>query len=283
MKINRIFAVLMLMAALALVATPAWATAYTLSEGNSVVKIDPASQWGMYQWNVDGISNLYQQWFWYRVGNSGGQQSLDALPVVVQESTSTELELLYSGGSPGQAFTIQVKYSLNAGSVGSGTSDVDEAIQIDTPSTNSSSPLNFHFFEYSDFDLAGTIPDAGVTISGFNAAGKPNTADQWDANSTLSETVTTGTHRPNRWEAGFYPNTLNSLNGGLYNLNDVVSQGAGDDTWAFQWDASIAKGGSYVISKDKSLNVFVPEPASILAFGAVLLLVGRKLKNRRAV
>src|SRR5271165_3106552 len=51
----------------------------TLTDQNSTVLIDPTSQAGVYNWTVDGINNLYQQWFWYRIGSTGGQSSIDTI------------------------------------------------------------------------------------------------------------------------------------------------------------------------------------------------------------
>src|SRR5215471_5719398 len=51
----------------------------TLTDNNSVAQIDPNGQAGMFSWTVDGVQNLFQQWFWYRVGTNGPENSIDTI------------------------------------------------------------------------------------------------------------------------------------------------------------------------------------------------------------
>jgi hypothetical protein len=53
-------------------------------------------------------------------------------------------------------------------------------------------------------------------------------------------------------------------------------------TWAYEWDFQLAPNGSYVISKDKNLFPFVPEPTSgcLLFIGFGLRVASRR--NRRS-
>ena len=66
------------------------------------------------------------------------------------------------------------------------------------------SPLDFHFFQYADFDLS-----AADTVIFTNA----NTVDQSGGGLRLSETVVTPV--PSHREAAFFPITLNKLNDAL--------------------------------------------------------------------
>jgi len=44
---------------------------FTLTDGNSSVVIDNTSaERGMNNWQVDGQSQLFKQWFWFRSGSS---------------------------------------------------------------------------------------------------------------------------------------------------------------------------------------------------------------------
>src|SRR5664280_2209070 len=47
-----------------------------LIDQNSSVTIVTNSSAGQNHWVVDGSDVLHQQWFWYRVGNTGGQNSI---------------------------------------------------------------------------------------------------------------------------------------------------------------------------------------------------------------
>ena len=50
-----------------------------LQDANSQIDITPTSQAGMHAWIVDGTSYDAQQWFWYRIGTTGGESSIDTL------------------------------------------------------------------------------------------------------------------------------------------------------------------------------------------------------------
>ncbi len=222
---------------------------FTLSDDNSVAEFDTGNQAGAYSWQVDGVEQLYQQWFWFRVGNTA-ESSLDALPIAVEGATDANFDgfddtLFTSYNGPG--FTIQVRYGLNGGAVGSNASDMSEQISIHN---TSGSNLDFHFFQYTDFDLQGL---AGNDTAVFT---NPNAVQQASGAYRLTETVVTPV--PNHREIAVYPTTVNNLNDGLpTTLSDTpIGQvlGPADLTWAFQWDVTIAPGGTFQISKDKNLR-----------------------------
>lgn len=264
--------------------TPASAVLVTLTDTNSTVKIDTQSQAGVYDWHVDGIDNMNQQWFWFRVGNSGPEQSVDTLlhnPVtdmIISDGNfnpgDDRLTLRYTDQA--NRFEIFVDYTLTGGQNGSGTSDLIETIRVH--SLRQTGNLNFHFFQYSDFDLNGTTFDSSVEI--LNA----NTVRQTDG-LTISETV--ATPAPSRYEVGYYNTTLAALtDGATTNLNQVGGPLTdGNLTWAFQWDFVLAPGGSFIISKDKHLEHVVPEPSSVALFvlGVVCSGLGIWRKRRASV
>ncbi|MFO1513206.1 MAG: PEP-CTERM sorting domain-containing protein [Verrucomicrobiota bacterium] len=240
----------------------------TLTNNNSIAEIDPYSQAGMNRWVVDGgTSALKQQWFWYRVGSTAAEQSINAIgaPAITSISASSA-KLVYT--SPG-LFDIQVTYTLTGGSLGSGASDIDEQIRINNLSA---SALDFHFFQYSDFNL-GASDSVGLSQ---NLLGKFNRSVQTYGGTALQETVIAP--GANHGEVAATPFTLNRLNDGVATtLNDSLNA-VGDVSWAFQWDFQIAAGGSAQIGKDKRLAV-VPEPTTTALAGlglAVLLAAARR-------
>jgi hypothetical protein len=242
----------------------------TLTDGNSLAQIDPHSQAGMFNWSVQGLNQLYQQWFWYRVGDATGamQHSIDTIsaPVVSLYGTR-EMTSTYTAAN----FTLSIDYLLTGGAVvgpgQTGNSDIGESIRIVNTSANN---LVFHFFQYSDFDLGG--PGNDTVQLGRNLRGQFNDAFQQDPTAGLTETVTTP--GASHGEVDFYNNTLHRLNTvANYTLNDSAGPvGAGDVTWALEWDLTIAPGGSALISKDKYLSVIVPEPSTIAIGGLGLVL-----------
>lgn len=274
------FLVACMVGAGALVASPANAAIFTLTDDNSFVSFDTTSQAGAFEWNVDGVNQLYQQWFWYRVGQTA-EQSIDTLAIGVQGIIDSNFD-----GDPetlfvrylGAGFRLDVRFVLNGGSPGSLASDLAEQITI---VNTGDVPLDFHFFQYNDYDLGGTSGGDTVVFTNNNAV------QQFKGSSRFTETVVTpvASHR----ELGIHPATLSSLNDGLpTNLSDSpangVQVGPGDVTWAFQWDFVIPVGGSRLISKNKNIQgtAVVPEPASwaLLAGGGALLAL-RRLRTRR--
>ena len=254
--------------ALALLIAPQANATIILTDSNSTVLIDPASQDGMYDWKLDGIDVMYQQWFWFRVGNTA-EHSIDTIgtPVILQ-ATPNIVQLTYGAGGP---LEIQILYALTGGMAGSLTSDVAETIHIINRSTQA---LDLHFYQYSDFDLSAsdivTIDHSLRFVDQVPAGG----------GTVLSETVATPS--PDHAEANYFSNTRNALNDGLpTTLNGVLKAGPGDMTWAFEWDQVIAAHGSLIISKDKHLAP-VPEPAALALFGGILVLLSRKLRRAGA-
>jgi len=97
----------------------------------------------------------------------------------------------------------------------------------------------------------------------------------------LTETVVTP--GANHGEAGVWNLTLAKLSDGVASvLNDNLNPvGPGNVTWAFQWDFTLAPNGSFLISKDKYIQIQnVPEPTSSLLFVLFGGLVAKRFYRR---
>jgi|ERR1051325_1044843 hypothetical protein len=223
---------------------------------------------GMTNWIIDGQNELAQQWFWFRIGSSGPESPISSISAPIFSTPNART--LYSSYNNG-AYGVTIQYLLTGSAPGQGKSDISEQISI----TNATAaPMQFHFFQYSDFDLGGAGGDT-VTL-GKNLRGLFNEADQTDGVTQLSETVVTP--GGNHGEAAFFNSTLTKLSDGNPDtLNDNMNAGPGDVTWAFEWDLTIDPFSSKGISKDKYIQI-TPEPSSfgLLALGFFGFLLRRR-------
>lgn len=269
-----------------LMALAAQAQTVTLSNLNSSATINlnsgnPATA-GMVDWTVDGYHNLSQQWFWFRADGMTREQTIDTIGGL-NATTSPDGRTLYTSYFNG-SYGIRVDYLLTGFSPSSGISDISENISI----TNASAtPLEFHFFQYSDFKLGGSPQNTLITL-GRNLRGLFNEAslDKTDPafRVALSETVVTP--GANHGEVGINGSTFGRLTDNLpTTLNDSSGPAGGgitDPTWAFEWDFIIAPGSSVGISKDKYLQIVpIPEPgtAALLGLGGAIALIWRRRRN----
>jgi len=256
------------------------ATVNSLQDLNSSAAIEVDTQRGMYNWTIDGFDVMYQQWFWYRIGTSdvpghsvtgeGPESSIDTLHVTYNKVSDTDShigdDVSYTEYNSDPRFDLSVKYSLNGGQIGSMTSDIAEQIVI---SNQTNQKLDFHFFQYTDFDIPSD-PWIAKTHS-------PNDTAIHDSiksilqNGTLffSETVVTS---PSHWAIAPYSTILDELIDGFPTTLWDGSNGHGDMTFAFEWDIILEpfgqQGSSYTISKDKRVAP-VPEPGTMFLLGSL--------------
>ncbi len=226
----------------------------TLTSGNSSTTIQTSSSAGQSSWTIDGVNQVFQQWFWFRTSPTGGQAAINTLSAPQNEFASGNVGgVTYSAGG----LTISVTFILTGGSNGSGTADVAEIISIH----NAAGLSGFSFFQYVDFDLGGTAGDDSVSFTNANTVVQSDASGAW-----VAETAAVPT--PNRHEAGLFPSLRNNIDSAsTYNLNGNNSAGPGDVAWAFQWDAT---GTDLIISKDKHIQIPAPGAALLGWMGLAL-------------
>ncbi|MDY6784318.1 MAG: PEP-CTERM sorting domain-containing protein [Cyanobacteriota bacterium] len=252
----------------------------TLEDENSTVTFDLGNQAGLFDWVVDGVDQIFQEWFWYRLGDDGPEQSIDTLELVDYKLTDTDFDPgndnLIAKYLLKDVFEVELNWGLTGAPVGTGTSDIAESIKINNISGGA---LDLSFFEYTDFDLSDTFFDDTVAFNNINVFTQMDNATMAQVSAIPDATA---------YEAGIFPDTLDKLNDGSpTNLTNTppfgTSLGPVDATSAWQWDFNIARGGSVIISKDKLIKKKdVPEPGTVIALLAAgslgLALKRRKLK-----
>ena len=253
-------------------ATHASAVPVTLTHGSATVEIDPDTSDGVYEWTIMDVSHLAQQWFWIRTDLPGlyddREYSIDEISAPsVEQPTDNIVKLTYDDNS----ILVEVTYILVSGP-GLYTADMAEVISV---TNNTDEEIEVDFFQYSDFDLGGTVADGSVTITG------GNTATQFDveAGFALSETVVG--RNPDLSEVGTFATTLGKLEDA--DIDDLDGSthldGPADLTWAFQWQGrAIVPGEALVIGKDKLIEA-IPEPSAAFVLAAGL--AGLASRKRR--
>jgi hypothetical protein len=246
-------------------APSARATPITISDLNSSVTVDPSSAAGMSSWVVDGKNQLNRQWFWFRVGDAGPEHPLNEAVLVGAGSYQRYLAMDYTIGT----VQVSISYTLTGGAADSRWSDIAETIRfINTGPT----AVQMHFFEYTDFNLAGSADTDTVVVD-------RNHAYQTGEDQMLSETIVTP--RPTHFEAAYAGETLARLNdNNPTTLSDTPGPLSGDVTWAYQWDFTLsALNGTYIISKDKLIDP-LPEPITLVTVGLGMALAAVRARRR---
>jgi hypothetical protein len=274
----RSFQCMLVVLSLAGYAVQSQGQSYTLNNNNSLVNIDVGSgPGGMSTWQVDGVNQLNLQWFYYRIGTSGPEypiENLDSTPTI--SSSGNTLSATYDNG----IISVKVNYILTGGSTGSGSSGVAETITL---KNISGSALDFHFFQYSDFNLLGAL--GGQSVQYYtNANGQYYKAVQSSGGWTVTEKITSAAVPIGHVEAGVFANTYTSLTDGSPTiLGDIYSAGPDNVTFAYEWDLALTASGSgatKIISK--TLELVVPEPSGLALMVSGILTMAVLRRGRRA-
>ena len=256
----------------------ATATPITLSDLNSTATFDfPSGGSGLIDWNVDNVSQLHQQWFWYRIGQTDPELPINTLNLDTVKVSDGNINpgddrvVAYYSGS---GLEVSLDHILSGGSLGTGKSDIAEIIKIKNTRT---STMDFHFFQFVDLNLMNDPYDTLVQIIPSGHAAKQSKGDY-----AVAEVV--DTPPPSLYQADYAVNLQTLLGDGVAsNLNNQPSAANGDLAWAFQWNVVLGPGQELLISKDKNL-AFIPEPSSIVLLGmGALGLLAFAWQRRRAI
>ena len=247
----------------------------TLTDLNTTVQVYSQSNAGIGSWTVNEVNQLNREWFWFRVGDASPtnpEQSIDTLNRVFNAATDNPpnpgSDYLYQQFAQNGQFRVELKYSLTGGEIGTGDSDLGLSIKI---VNTSAQPLDFHFFQLADFDLAGTSGSDEAWVANANLIG------QWNVTRGNSTSTVTVNPSPSLTQVDLHSNIYNLMtNSQGDDLNGTGGWAVpGNIEWGCQWNVTLAPNANLMISEDQ---ILVPEPATVtlLAIGALGL-----LRNRR--
>jgi hypothetical protein len=249
----------------------------TVANQNSVYTFDFTGGGGLTGWAVDGQNQVDNQWFYYRIGSSGGEHPINFLsaPTVTLSSSGsfTNLTVSYSDA----ALSVSVGYTLGGNNAGSGKSGFSELISV---SNTSGASMDLHFFDYSHYNIAEDTGNQTMRIG--TAAGKPNAIFQTNnVANYLTETLSSLTPGTREAQIALGGVLLGSLNDGAPTtlVNTFGPLGPADLESAFEFDWTIAAGGTASISTTGP-NIVVPEPSALALIISGLGIWGLRRKRQ---
>lgn len=274
MRPPRLFAVLLLTS---LAASRAYSQDFNLLHKNASAQINITNaNAGVVGWSTDGVNSLNDQRFFYRIGNASEAlvQSISSTPAVIftqVPNVLSKLDVTYANAT----FSVQTLFVLTGSTAGSGKSGLSETITV---KNLSGANLDFHLFQYSNFDLWG-VPGGQTAQFSFDGIGQPYQVSQTDGSRTVTEIINGSSAPIGHYEASPAFATLTSLTDGApTTLGDIASAGPGDMTFTYQWDVVLAPDQTLTISK---LMNIVPEPsmATLIVAGFSVMLARRRTQK----
>jgi hypothetical protein len=244
------------------------AQSYTLSARNTSININVAGATsGLTNWQVNGVNQLHQQWYYYSVG-AGPVNSIDTIgsfsSQYVNVGNSPFLNQTYSNST----VFVTTDYTLQSQPVGSPNAKLSTLIGLQNLSGTTQT---FHFYIYSDFWLNSIIGNQNVQLSGL----QPYQATQTGNGGQLIATITGisgGTADSVEEIAGLYDGTQFGLGNGNPAPNfsgGSLSAGPGNVDFAYEVDATLTSGTAITFTELES----VPEPSTMaLTFSGMLVL-----------
>ena len=249
---------------------------YSLNNNNSVAQINVGSSAGIFNWSVDGQNQLAQSWFWYRVGSTPEAPINAISPAIINSYVNipalNKLDITYGNTN----YSVSALFQVAGQTAGSGRSSMGQTITV---ANLSGSSLDFHLFQYSDFDLGGVTGSQSVQYFLNGITGQYYQVVQTFGSRSVTETVNSATPPIGHVEAGLFNATLVKLNDGVAStLNDNLAIGPGDATFAYEWDVTLAPGATFQISK---ILAIVPEPsiAALLGLGTGIVTLYRRRRS----
>mgnify|MGYP005841164003 CR=1 FL=1 len=222
--------------------------ASTLTSNNSTLVYDDNATFTA--WTVEGLDNLFAEAWYYRVG-SGTGALLTGPAMSVLPSPNDNIGVV-NYAIPGWG-TVTMTHVLSGNTPGSYNSQWSTTISM---SRNQGVSDTLYFYNYSDYDLSGTVSNDTAGFAGFGLFGQSDVLMALIYNvSVPPQFIHVGAC------CGIDADTNLDNNGGPY---------SGDAIFASQF---VITGSTFSYSIDRSLNA-VPEPGTYALIGAGLLGLG---------
>jgi hypothetical protein len=185
--------------------------------------------------------HMFQNWWWYRTDSDTREFALSNLTAFDQPQANT-VSLTYAEGG----LTYEITYTLSD----SGDNQAVVVAQL-TIANTTSTPITLNLFNYSDFDMDGSVGGDRAELV------RPDYMRVYETNTAHIVAAET----PFAWQIGAYPGVRDLLTDtDIDDLNNSGSPfGPGDFTGAFQWQFTLQDGESRSTAIALTINV---EPSS---------------------
>lgn len=229
---------------------------------------------GVTDWVIDGKDQMDLEWFWIKAGNLVGRVGSGTSILTQQQSWGTGGVQEYTDATLGYKMTVVWGLS----DTGKGTSQLTELINV----VNTGGTKDFRFYEYTDFDLDGSVLDK--VQPSFMVGSQYGTITQQSPLGITGEVGVLTSEAADRYEATTVHGTLIptiAAGNDLANTPGVV--GPGDVEFALQWDRpGVLNNNGFGLTKSKTINVRIPEAGSMVLFGLGILGIGLARRFRKA-
>lgn len=221
--------------------------ASTLTNQNSTLTYDDSSTFTA--WTVEGLDNLFAEAWYYRVGSgTGAILNGPAMTVVPGFPNIGIVNYVIPGWG-----TVTMTHVLSGNTAGSYNSQWSTTVSM---TRNQGVSDTLYFYNYSDYDLSGTISNDTAGFVGLGLFG------QSDVLMALTYNVSV----PPQF---IHVGSCCGINADA-NLDNNAGPYSGDAIFASQF---VITGSAFSYSIDRSLNA-VPEPGTYALIGAGLLGLG---------